>query len=217
MSDDRMADHWWWRPGWRVGRRFYTWHFTFRDATDVHRLAADYRRGLRNLPGLDPVPDQWLHLTTQGLGFTDEVPEKDARAVVDAAARRLDGHPAFDLTLHHPGITPEAIRWEASPARPPADVRRALRGAIGDVRSDVPEPEDGFVPHVTIAYSNADGLVQPVVDALSRVVTKPATARIESVELIVLNRDHQMYEWEPFAEVRLRNGHRDKPSIATKP
>ncbi len=37
-----MRDHWWWRPGWRVGRSFYAWHVTFDDQPAVRRLAADY-------------------------------------------------------------------------------------------------------------------------------------------------------------------------------
>jgi hypothetical protein len=35
-----MADHWWWRPGWRPGRRMYTWHVTFGEAPEVQALAA---------------------------------------------------------------------------------------------------------------------------------------------------------------------------------
>jgi len=31
------------------------------------------RRGWPGLPGLDLVPARWLHLTTQGVGFTVEV------------------------------------------------------------------------------------------------------------------------------------------------
>ena len=23
---DQLTDHWWWRPGWKVGTRFYAWH-----------------------------------------------------------------------------------------------------------------------------------------------------------------------------------------------
>jgi hypothetical protein len=30
-----MADHWWWRPGWRHGRRMYYWHVTFLWEWDV--------------------------------------------------------------------------------------------------------------------------------------------------------------------------------------
>jgi 2'-5' RNA ligase len=198
-----MANHWWWRPGWEPGRRFYTWHFTFQAATDVHRLADAYRRGLVDVPGLDLVPDRWLHLTMQGLGFVDEVSERDARATADAARRRLADIAPFDLRLHRPEITPEAIRWEAEPSGPPTAVRAAIRAAIADVWDDVPEPEDGFAPHVTIAYSNSDGPAGPVAHALDAVDAEPATARIEQVDLIVLGRDNQMYEWEDFAAVRL--------------
>jgi hypothetical protein len=41
-----MRNHWWWRPGWDVGRRYYTWHLTFGGQHDVHRLAAEYRAAI---------------------------------------------------------------------------------------------------------------------------------------------------------------------------
>ena len=89
-----MRDHWWWRPGWHVGRRAYTFHITFDDEAavegldELHRLATDYQRVLAPLPGLDMVPLQWLHLTMQNVGFTDEVSESEAAAVLDEARRR---------------------------------------------------------------------------------------------------------------------------------
>ncbi|MFE5868830.1 2'-5' RNA ligase family protein [Streptomyces roseifaciens] len=198
-----MANHWWWRPGWRPGRTFYTWHLTFQDASDVHRLAETYRQALGVVPGLDLVPDQWLHLTMQGIGFVDEVPEEEARAIADAAASRLRAVPAFELTLRRPEITPEAVRWEAEPGHAPAAVRAAVRAAIADVRGDVPEAEDGFKPHVSIAYSSASGSSEPVAEALASVEAEPATALVRGVQLIALHRDNQMYEWKQFAEVPL--------------
>ncbi|MFI6396208.1 2'-5' RNA ligase family protein [Nonomuraea sp. NPDC050540] len=203
MSEQRMADHWWWRPGWRVGRRFYTWHLTFQNATDVHRLAAAYRQGLAGIDGLDLIPDQWLHLTMQGLGFIDEVSEQDVRAIVDAATRRLAEIPAFELKLDRPGITPEAIRWEAEPPGPAAAVRLAIRQAIAEVWTTVPEQEERFAAHVSIAYSNSTGEATPINEALQAVDAAPAVARIDNAELIVLGRDRQMYEWEPFASIPL--------------
>jgi hypothetical protein len=56
VTDDYMADHWWWRRGWRPGRRKYTWHFTFDGKPEVHGLAASYQARLAAQPGLDPVP-----------------------------------------------------------------------------------------------------------------------------------------------------------------
>ncbi|WP_229326477.1 2'-5' RNA ligase family protein [Streptomyces sp. UNOC14_S4] len=198
-----MLNHWWWRPGWREGRRIYTWHFTFRGAAQVHRLAAEYRQALHGVPGLDLVPDRWLHLTMQGLGFVDEVAEKDVRAIVEAVSARLRAVSAFELTLDRPEITPEAIRWEAYPARPPATVRREIREAIAEVWGTAPEAAEGFAPHVSIAYSAADGPAQPVAQALRRVEPEPATVTLGSVELIVLGRDRRMYEWEEYARVPL--------------
>ena len=206
MSDpERMADHWWWRPGWREGRRFYTWHLTFDGAGDVHRLAAQYRAGLAGLEGLDLVPDQWLHLTMQGLGFVGEVDESDVDAIVSAAGQRLAEVEPFSLVLHRPAITAEAIRWDP-PGDGPARVREAIRAAIAEVWAVVPEPADGFGAHVTIAYSAAHGRARPVRAALDLVDARPATARIEAAQLIVLGRDRRMYEWETRACVPLGSG-----------
>jgi 2'-5' RNA ligase len=201
---DRMADHWWWRPGWGPGSRFYTWHLTFQDAPEVHKLADRYRASLADVPGLDLVPDRWLHLTMQGLGFVEEVSEQDLRAIIDAAASRLVAVPAFNLELDRPTITPEAIRWDPVSSGP-ATVRSAIRDAIADVWAQVPEAADGFGAHVTIAYSNSDGPAEPVRDALAGVPSSPATARVGFADLIILNRDNRMYEWETFASLPLAN------------
>ncbi|MFF3276014.1 2'-5' RNA ligase family protein [Streptomyces chrestomyceticus] len=205
----QMADHWWWRPGWQTGTRFLTFHFTFQDAPEVHRLATAYRTALAGVDGLDLVPDRWLHLTTQGLGFADTAPDDEVQAVLAAAASRLAALPPFDLTLHRPEITPEAVRWEASPAGPPTAVRAALRDAIRSVRGTVDGPEE-FAPHISIAYSNSAGPAAPVQAALDTVDTPPATAHVDHVELIVLHRDRRMYQWEthtrlPLGESRTRD------------
>ncbi|GAA2786882.1 2'-5' RNA ligase family protein [Kitasatospora aburaviensis] len=205
MTDipSHMADHWWWRPGWTTGTRWYTWHLTFDGATDLHGLTADYRHALTDVPGLDLVPDRWLHLTMQGLGSTDEVSEADARAIADAAAHHLAKISAFDLALGPAIVTPEALLLTVEPADPVHAVRSAVRAAIADVWPEVPENADGFRPHVSVAYSNAAGPGRPAAEALASVASYPATARITSADLIVLGRDRQMYEWETFEHVPL--------------
>lgn len=170
---------------------------------DVHRLAADYRHALADVPGFTLVPDRWLHLTMQGLGSTAEVSETAARAIADAAAHHLAKIPPFDLALGPAIVTPEALLLTVDPAEPVHAVRSAIRVAIADVWPKVPESADGFRPHVSVAYSSADGPARPAADALARVTTYPATARIAAAELIILNRDRQMYEWETAARVPL--------------
>ncbi|WP_218010942.1 2'-5' RNA ligase family protein [Herbidospora mongoliensis] len=207
MSDEeQMVDHWWWRPGWRVGRRGYAWHLTFRDALGVHRLADVYRQALKEIAGLDPVPDMSLHLTMQHVGFTDEVPDEDMRAMVSAATRRLALLPAFEIVLDRPVITREAVRWDVTPAEPVAAVRLAVRQAIAEVWPQVRGRDEGFVPHISIAYSNAAVPYSTVAAALQAVDAPPACVRIENADLIHQHRDRRMYEWEESTPVWLANG-----------
>ncbi|MFF5090462.1 2'-5' RNA ligase family protein [Streptomyces niveus] len=198
-----MRDHWWWRPGWGLGRRFYTWHLIFDGQEDVHRLAADYRGALAEVAGLTPIPDQWLHLTMQGIGFVGEVEETDVDDIVRGAIDRLSKIPSFDLRLGEAIVDPEAVLVPVTPAEPVRSVRDALRAAIGDVLQEVPEKSEGFVPHVSVAYSAAGGRAEPIVQTLAAHTITPATARIGAVELIVIHRDNRMYEWAPHTRVSL--------------
>jgi 2'-5' RNA ligase len=203
LHHETMRNHWWWRPGWSVGRRFYTWHLTFEEQPDVHRLAGAYRDGLQDVPGLTLIPDQWLHLTMQGINFVDDVDDKTVQAIVDAATARLAVLPAFDIEIGPAVVDPEAILLRVHPDGPVRAVRDAIRAAIGEVLTEVPERAEGFTPHVSVAYSSDDGPTGPVAGALARVDIPSATARITSAELIVLHRDNLMYEWQPYAQVPL--------------
>ncbi|MGW1563986.1 2'-5' RNA ligase family protein [Streptomyces sp. NPDC002144] len=206
MTDqtETIRNHWWWRPGWSVGRRFYTWHLTFDGQKDVHRLAAEYRSALAYFDDiLTPVPDQWLHLTMQGIGFVGETKESDVNAIVEVARTRLASVPAFDLRIGPAVVDPEAVLLHVHPDGPVRDVRDAVRAAIGDVLGAVPEKAEGFTPHISVAYSAKDGSAAPIGQVLNGIDATPAQARISSVELIVIHRDNQMYEWESFADVSL--------------
>ncbi|WP_326811615.1 2'-5' RNA ligase family protein [Streptomyces scopuliridis] len=198
-----MRNHWWWRPGWNVGRRFYTWHLTFGGQKDVHRFAEQYRTALAGAEGLDLVPDQWLHLTMQGIGFIDEVNQADVDAIVEASRARLAAVPAFDITLSAPILDPEAVLVPVQPEQPVRAVRDAIRAAIGDVLPEVPEEAEGFRPHVSVGYSRSEDRADAIGQALDAADVQPAAARIESAELIVIHRDNRMYEWEPYARVEL--------------
>jgi 2'-5' RNA ligase len=201
---ETMRNHWWWRPGWSVGRRFYTWHLTFEGQSEVHRLADEYRSALAPLGDiLTPIPDRWLHLTMQGIGFVGEVKEQDVHAVVDAARTRLATVPAFDLQIGPEVLDPEAVLLHVHPDGPVRAVRDAIRAAIGEVLGAVPEKAEGFTPHVSVAYSAEDGPAAPLAEVLDGLSLTPAQARISSAELIVLHRDNLMYEWESFATVPL--------------
>lgn len=206
-SVEEVRDHWWWRPGWRVGRRFYTWHLTFAGQDELHALVAAYQAQLAGLPGLDLIPPEWLHLTMQGVGFTDEVSDQDVAAIAEAARRRLAQLPPARLTFHRAVIRPsgEAIALPPAPVEAVRTIRFAIRDAIAEVwgKDGVPEPAEGFQPHVSMAYVNAPGLAAPMYAALDRANVEPATVTVNHAALIILGRDDRLYQWSDHAAAPL--------------
>ena len=85
---ERTRNHWWWRDGWGPGTRYLTWHLTFEGATDLHRTARRAGASLGQIPGVDVVPVEWLHLTMTGVGFAEDV---------DSATRKSIASSGLDL------------------------------------------------------------------------------------------------------------------------
>jgi 2'-5' RNA ligase superfamily len=180
----------------------YTFHFTFDGQDAVQALAARYRDRLAGLPDLVLVPDRWLHLTTQGLAFTDEILSFEVQAVTSAAAARVKELPPVHAVVGPARVTPEALLLDVSPASDLAVVRAAIRDAIAAVRGrDKLGEGDDWTPHVSVAYSSGAGSAEPYINALA--VEDTATCLFDSVELIELNRDNRMYEWETVARLPL--------------
>jgi len=140
-----MRDHWWWRPGWSQGRSFYTWHITFDGQPGMQQLADFYAPMLANLPMLDAVPVKWLHLTMQGIGFTDEVDKADVVAIVKTAQTRCASLQPFTATVGPPYVDAETIQMRVRPTEPLIEARACIRDAIATVwgRDRVPEPAEG--------------------------------------------------------------------------
>ena len=205
-----MRDHWWWRPGWTVGRSFYTWHVTFANHPSAQQLVTAYAPVFAGLPVLDPVPVRWLHLTLQGIGFTDEVDRDDVDRIVFTAQKRCAELDPFTVTIGPAHVDPETIQMPVRPVEPLIALRHAIRDAIGDVwgQDRVPEPADGFRPHVSLGYSNAAGPAEPLATALAAHTEYTAEVVVSSVSLIDLNRDHRTYEWTDVATVPLRSSER---------
>lgn len=200
-----MRDHWWWRPGWRVGRSFYTWHVTFENQPEAEQLVAAYAPVLEQLPQLDPVPLCWLHLTMQGVGFMDEIDRTDVEHIVDAARKRCADLDPFTVTIGPAHVDPETIQMPVRPVEPLVTVRRAIRAAIGDVwgADNVPEAADGYRPHVSLGYSNSAGPAEPIAAALTEHGEHVAEVTVAAVSLIDLNRDRKAYEWTEVATAPL--------------
>jgi 2'-5' RNA ligase len=198
-----LRDHWWPRPGWRPGRIALTWHLIFPESAALAEHIAAYQCAVAGLPGLDPVPAEWLHLTVQAVGWADEVPAPTVAAVVDAVRARVAALTPFDLVFDRPTIYGEAAAISAQPDTPVVRLREAVRAGLRDVLGDdgvpiAPEQARGFLPHVTIAYSRIDADVAPYAAALDRAVRPPTTVPVTQVTLIRQERllaPHWQYRW----------------------
>jgi hypothetical protein len=195
---DEVRDHWYWRPGWRVGRSFYTWHITFADSPAAADLVSSYADALGRMPNLTPVPLQWLHLTMQGVGFADRVPDADLTAIVEAAESRLARTSPFEVTIGPAVVDAETVQMPVTPIAPLQDLRDRIRAAIGDVWGPDSIPElPQLNPHLSLGYWNAPSPAAPLITLLADAHAKTTTAKITAISLITLNRDNHMYEWTP--------------------
>jgi 2'-5' RNA ligase len=181
----------------------YTWHVTFDRQPAVLDLAARAQSRLAGLPGLDLVPARWLHLTIQGLGFTDEVADASIKPIVEASREHVAALPPPTVTVGPARTASEGVAFDVEPAEQLAKLRRALRAAIADVWGPdrVPEGQE-FTPHISVAYSNLTGPGDTYDQALA---SEDGTADllVDAVQLIVLGRDQHMYEWSTRADLRL--------------
>jgi 2'-5' RNA ligase len=206
-----MRRHWWWRPGWRAGRRLYAWHLTFGDQTvsrgraHLRRVVGGYQARLAGLPGLDLVPADWLHLTLQPVGFADEVAAGDAERIVVAVRRRCATLAPPRLTLGPAQLQAEGVWLPAAPTATVGRVRAAVRAGIAEVwgaaRARVPEAAGAFTPHVSLAYSDTDGPDAPFAAALAATAPRSATVELTAIQAISLGRDAHLYRWEILATV----------------
>ncbi|MDG4803588.1 2'-5' RNA ligase family protein [Micromonospora sp. WMMD980] len=200
-----IRNHWYWRPGWGVGSRFYAWHITFDGQPEVAELADRHRPLLSPHPSLDVIPSRWLHLTMQGLGFVQDVAAADVNAIVAAARDRCGQLAPFALTIGAPHVDPESIQIAVAPVEPVRQLRAAIRAVIADVwgADRVPEAVEPYHPHLSLAYTNTDASAVPLIETLKDAPKIHADAVIDSCQLIVLHRDEGMYVWEPYATVKL--------------
>jgi 2'-5' RNA ligase len=210
MSDDvaRVQNHWWWRPGWRQGRHIYACHLIFDDQPRLRALVAKYQAATKALPVLDPIPPQWLHITTQGIGFVDEICADEAKDIRLGIADRLAKIDQPHVTFQHPTIRAEAVYLKARPAEPLYAIRRQIHHAAVDVVGSgrvkpLPESPD-YEPHVSIAYVNSDAEAGPIAAAIEQVEAEPVTVTFTKADFLEFHRDNRMYEWTSAAPMPLR-------------
>ncbi|HZB33332.1 MAG TPA: 2'-5' RNA ligase family protein [Streptosporangiaceae bacterium] len=198
-----MADHWWWRPGVRPGRRLLVWHILLGDHPEVRDLVRQCQDKLAGLDGLDLIPPEWLHMTTQIVGFADEIGREEIEAMISAAAERLANIDPVQVEVGKVWFHPEAVMLTARPARVLDPVRLAIRDAVAATvsRHQLADQPD-WTPHISVAYSNATGLAAPIITALGN-PPRPRPMTVSQVHLVTQERAGHLYRWDGLAPVEL--------------
>jgi hypothetical protein len=103
---------------------YYACHLTLDDQPQLRQLVARYQRAVANRPGLDLIPPEWLHITMQGIGFTDEISGAELRRLTEALTQELRKIDPATVSFRYLTVHPEAIFLKAHPA----DALYLLRG-----------------------------------------------------------------------------------------
>lgn len=199
----RMIDHWWWRPGVRPGRRVYVWHVLFDDRPAVRALVGDCRRRVAAIPWLEAVPEPWLHMTTQVVGFADEIGDDEVHDMLGEARTRLRPVGPVDVEFGVPLFHDEGLALGTRPRDGLDAMREGIRRSVAaTVRAHRLADRSAWTPHVSVAYCNADAPAEPVVTAMLR-PPAPVALRIAAVHLVSQERIGHAYVWDRVAAVEL--------------
>lgn len=192
-----LQNHWWWRPGVRQGRHWYTWHTIFHSSEQLRAHVAAYQEALQDFGFLDPVPLEWLHLTMQDIGFTDEVTRTELDKVLTSARGRLAGLGSFEIEFGAPSVWGEGVVICPTPTSVFGDIHHELREAISSaLGSSRLTGSASFTPHVSLGYANDSGPTKPIASALAAVSPTPVKVEVSEISLLSLDRDTRVYKWD---------------------
>jgi hypothetical protein len=198
----QMTTHWWQRPGRVPGRELYHWHMLFHDQPKVGELVATAQARLAGLAGLDMIDTPWLHMTTYIVGFADVVPDSAVENMASKAVRLLSEVPPIQVALGRVGYATQAIALPAEPTGTLSPVLDAVRKATRAAGCQGHTDTDPWLPHISIAYSNASIPTAPIISALGRWLPR-IDITIRSVSLVSQTQVGRSWQWRPVAEVFL--------------
>jgi 2'-5' RNA ligase len=193
-----LRSHWSEMPEWGQGRSLWAMYFTFGEEVQLHRLVADYQNQLREIDGIDLIARNWLHLTMQGIGFTDEVPLDLVNRILKRAEKLKLPRPG---TVGPPLLDLDAIAMPVAPISGLVNLRQGLLSIATDVLGArapyrLPEPVGGFSPHISIGYANTEVPAAHLIPRLERVQHHHVEIRFSHISLLRLYRSSRQWHWD---------------------
>ncbi|MGW4411999.1 2'-5' RNA ligase family protein [Nonomuraea sp. NPDC004702] len=186
-----------------LGQGKLYWHVLLGKDPEARAIVQEAHDRLAGLPGLDLVPQKFIHLTTLVAGYSHEITDHQVNVMAREARAQLARIEPIIVTLGRVLYHPEAVVLEARPPerlRPLLDAAKlATRAAIG--RDGAPT-HSAWAPHVTVAYSCADGPAAPIIEALGQRLPE-RTVTIRSIHIVNQDGPETVWNWRSLAEIQL--------------
>jgi 2'-5' RNA ligase len=152
---------------WTRGRTHYLAFLVPIEDAAARRHIAMVADRIRAIPGVDPYPESYWHITIKGIGFevaapssSDELPPATAELMASAARSILAPQPGFQVELGLPNGFPEVVFLEVlDRGRIRSLNTLLLEGVPGILRYPIDGPV--FLPHVSVArFSSNEGVAR---------------------------------------------------------
>lgn len=150
---------------WSHGRDRYAALLIPVDDPDTVAHARGALSELSHVPGLEPYPEPYWHITIKGIGFLcdkatepDEISEEQINVVSEQIGDMLSAQPQFQIRAGHINAFPEVVIIEAWDD---GYVRNLNTQILETIRGLARHPFDGptFLPHISIArFASDEGL-----------------------------------------------------------
>jgi len=164
---------------WTRGRDTYLAFLISVDEPDAVSRLRSLVRQIDRIPGVEPYPEAYWHITIKGIGFEvanadrpDDVSASEVQRIAKASNTVFAAQPAFEVRLGLAGAFPEVVIAEVWDNLPVRDLNCRLLETISGV---VRYPFDGpnFLPHVSIARFASDEGLRQLKETISRLRDEP--------------------------------------------
>ena len=146
-------------------------------------------RSIEGIPGVEPYPPDYWHITVKGIGFEvqqpaqpDDVAYADIAGIAGVAREIFAAQPTFDVGIGPLSAFPEVVFAEVQNSVPVRDLnRRVLEVMPGLVRY----PFDGetFLPHISVARFTSDEGLPKLKETIGRLRNAPPGPRFRIAEV----------------------------------
>ena len=166
---------------------------------------------IEDIPGIDPYPERYWHVTVKGLGFMtdtpgrlDELSPRDVQRFTEEARPIIEAVSPFELTIGPVSAFPEVVILEVHDGGQVRELNTRLLDRVpGLLRYEI----DGsnFLPHVSIARFVSDEGLSALKDSLSglRAEAERSSFRAEEVLLVRAHLAAEAPRLEVLATYRL--------------